>query len=658
MCGLAGYLRYGHDAHGLDTVWRMTRALAHRGPDDEGFAFIDTTSGRACELTSADSARAYAPRLPARADVIGRHRIAMGHRRFSINDLSPRGHQPFWSEDLDICLTFHGEIYNHVELRRELETAGHRFHTSCDTEVLLEAYRAWGTTCFERLRGFWAVALYDARHQGLLLARDRMGKAPLYVARRHGALWWSSEIKGVLAGLGGARPSVRDQAVSDFLVHGYRDVHHETFYDGLTSFPNAAFAWVRPDGTIRPQPYWRLPRARLTERDLPPKDAAWELRTRLQDALRVRLRADVPVAAELSGGMDSSALVALAAEAGSAPESYTASFPGTEADELHFARLVALGVRSTHHEIALRGAIESVLAQADAYAGFMDEPFHSPSMVVNQQIWRAMAARGIRVSLNGAAGDELLAGYPGVYFRPFLAHGLRTLRVLTVHRACTGFSEAPAPPWSRASLSRWADACKGLARLAFPAVATRRAARRSRGRRDGELLSLGVAPRSRPISGLHDLLIENMTDWQMNYWLRSGGQSAMGVPIEVRAPFLDHHVVEFAFSLPVTYLIRDGWLKWILREAVKDLLPREVVWRRQKMGFPFPIEQWLLLSRAELLAMVEPIECPYVSHGALRAQYEVLARTDPMFLWRVISLCLWWRRCVQDPSLETARLAA
>src|SRR4051812_41621161 len=256
MCGIAGYAvdQSSPPSEGFATALTMLSTLRRRGPDDEGLAAVDLRNGTVEALRTAETALGAGPTLrPAEQVQAFPHRIALGHTRFSIVDLSPSGHQPFGSDDGQVWLTFNGEVYNYVEVRDTLAAAGHRFRTTSDTEVLLHAYLEWGVGCFERLHGFWALALYDAREGRVLLARDRMGKAPLYLARHRGALWWASEIKALRAACGRDAFAVRAQAVSDFVADGLRDVHDLTFFEGITTFPRASYGWVGPDGEVAPE---------------------------------------------------------------------------------------------------------------------------------------------------------------------------------------------------------------------------------------------------------------------------------------------------------------------------------------------------------------------------------------------------------------------
>ncbi|NNM25499.1 MAG: asparagine synthase (glutamine-hydrolyzing), partial [Phycisphaerales bacterium] len=520
MCGLAGYLLLAGEAR-ADTraIHAMNRSMAHRGPDDEGIALIDPDRNHATHAHTDDTALGVAP--PA-ADgvVLGHsipHRVALAHRRFSIIAPGPGGHQPFWSPDGRACLTFNGEIYNHEALRRTLRERGVRFRTRCDTEVLLAAYRAWGMACFERLDGFFAIALYDRDARRLVLARDRMGQAPLYLARTTRGWFWASEIKGVRAGAGDAAFPVRAQAVADFVVAGHRDLADQTFFEGIETFPAAHAGWIDDDGALHTRRYWRLPRQRHVASDVDPDTAAADLRERLDEAVRTRLRADVPIAAELSGGMDSSSIVALARQHVPRLAAYTVSFPGTEADETRYAEAVVRHCGGIDHHL-MTPPLDDFMQTCDRYVAHMDEPFHAPNLLTNQRAWSAMAAAGIRVSLNGGGGDEVLAGYGAHYLVPLLGQMLGRGDLEGFHRVCAGYCEKPAGIGSPAYTRRLLGALLHQACQAAPEGAAWW--RRRRAARLGATLPLrGLpAPAIRPVSDVAGILRENATDWMMNYW--------------------------------------------------------------------------------------------------------------------------------------------
>ena len=656
MCGIAGdYLLESHQANYVQ-VLRSLRAMSHRGPDDEGITLIDPERGTHQNLLTENSvvgAQAYGRRCA--RDI--QHRIAFGHRRFSIVDVSAGGHQPFWSSDGKVCVAFNGEIYNYVELRHELEQRGFRFHTASDTEVLALGYQAWGVNCFQRFNGFWAVSLYDRDRRQILLARDRIGKAPLYVTRNHRGLYWASEIKGVLALIDSSRIKVHEQAVIDFLTFHRRDMFDETFYSGISSFPTAAYAWVEADGSYQPVKYWDVPNRRFSLNDISVHEAKERLKELLGDAVRLRLRADVPVAVQVSGGMDSSSLLAIAASIASKSKvhAYTVAYPGSNLNEEPFARQVAQHYSGTVDYSVIEPPADDLLDHADSYVHLMGEPFHSPNQFTSHRIWTIMTRDGFRATLYGAGGDEVFAGYAIDYFQPYLRYllkrgcGLRFIKefmLFSQHRSGRlGFdyfrraSQLILPGAVR--LMPWASRLyHNLAKDHIPPEC------------DPFVRPNGISAHAGPSDELHERVIDDMTHWLMNYWLRVDNQNSMGVPLELRSPFLDYRVVEFGFTLPMEFLIRDGWMKWILRCAMEDLLPRDVVWRKRKMGFPFPLAQWLGRFKGRILSMIQPLDSPYLDMKKFNTGYETVRKHDPSYLWCLISLGMWWKRCVQGDRLS------
>lgn len=655
MCGISGYYAIQTLKRGPQVIERMTQAIAHRGPDDEGLALINPGNGEVRNLLTKDSDTAVKGADMSDSHTDFDHQIALGHRRYSIIDLSPNGHQPFWSSDGNICVSFNGEIYNYVEIREELEKCGHKFRTTSDTEVLAEAFLEWGVEAFSRFVGFWALSLYDARKGRLLLARDRLGKASLFVTRVNGALWWSSEIKGLVAGIGNDVLKVREQAIADFLLYSFRDVREKTFYENVETFPKASYAWVADDGSIKPEQYWSLPDERLSETDITPDEAAEELRSRIAEALRLRLRADVPVGFELSGGMDSSTLMAVAATNGQSVSAFSIGFPGTEADEQSYARLVYDRYRDNAKFHVVNHVFEDVFDVGDYFFGHMDEPVHSPNVLSIQRIWQEMRRQGFRVTISGNAGDELFAGYPGVYHSIYLWGLLQKGELRKFHRECSLFSEDPGGMLSAPYFRRFISTMLAGARLMGGVPRQKMGARYKMLKAAGYGYNGTVEPTLFLQSSVSDTLKERMGDMQMNYWLRISNISCMAIPIEIRSPLLDHRVVDFVFQLPVSYFIRDGWLKWIVRHAMKDHLPDEILWRTRKSGFPFPYKEWLNGSKKRFLEEVKDSDNPYIDFDKLAANYEHLAKNNPLLLWRFISIALWWKKCVLGMPLDSKK---
>ena len=606
----------------------MSARIGHRGPDDEGFILLGPRVPDRYREFGGEGGGGALPLLESQEQA-PEARVALAHRRFSIIDLSDAGHQPFVDTDGSCCVTFNGEIYNFVELRDELERQGARFRSRCDTEVIVEAYKQWGTGCFERFNGFWALALYDFEADRLILSRDRLGKKPLFWTRCNGSVYFASEIKSLLA-----VPAVRASAKVDevvasrWLQYGRKDLDGSTFFEGVRSFPPGAWAVVDESFPSSAQRFWSLPGTRLRERDVPVDEAATQLRELLCDAVRLRLRADVPLAVELSGGLDSSTLAALASQFRSGLTSFTVRWAETRYNEEEFARAVA-DRHSLDHRV-LDPPVDDFWGRITAFTWLEEEPYHSPNLETNQLIWARMREFGVKVSLNGAAGDELFGGYAGYYTRAQVEHFIRG-RWRALYRNASRYSEVGRSP--EAWLSPLLSAARSAARNGLPPHLLARL------RRPRFMRSLPVVPEPFRAATLSRALYDDMSNTQMPYWLISGDRGYMGVPIEVRAPLLDYRVVDYAFRLPATYLIRDGWHKWILRKAMEGLLPESVVWRRRKLGFPFPYESFYARNARIVNRLIAEAQNPYVD----TSEPERISSN-----WHALSFLLWYELFFND----------
>jgi asparagine synthase (glutamine-hydrolysing) len=603
----------------------MSKAIAHRGPDDDGYVLIARSSDK---WLSFGGARNNAP-VPSS----GRNEIeadlGLVHRRFSIIDLSSNGHQPFFDRDRSCCVVFNGEIYNYVELRDQLiKETGASFTTESDTEVLVEAYKHWGEACFSRFNGFWALALYDFRTRRLLLSRDRIGKKPLFWTRQGDRIYFASEIKALLTvpEVHGRR-ALNSTVAATWLSFGKKDLDDNTFFEGIYALPAASYAYVGPDLRSSATRYWSLPTSRLTERDLSATEAASTLRETLQSAVALRMRADVPVAVELSGGLDSSTLAALTSRASSTPvKAFTVRFPQEEWNEEPYAAAVAQALNLEYHVLDLQ--VTDFWTNILPFTYLEEEPYHSPNLYINQMVWARMRDEGIKVSINGAAGDEVLAGY-AKYYGPCQRELLLQGRFREYLSNAAGHTE---------SSNRLAAYIRPLPRL----LGLKRPHRTP--------LEFGqqAATLNQPAL-LSGLLAADMTRTLMPYWMTSGDRGFMGVPVEVRAPFLDYRVVETAFRLPIQYLIRDGWHKWVLRKAMEDALPEKVLWRRRRLGFPFPIEDFYSENRA------------IFDHIFASANNRFLKIPDDPQLrrdWRLVSFLLWYELFFNENYALFEKIAA
>ena len=560
MCGLAGI--FALDAprevnEGL--LRRMTAALAHRGPDGDGF-HVEPGLG-------------------------------LGHRRLAIID--PRaGRQPMFNEDGSVALIFNGQIYNFQDLAPELRALGHVFRTRCDTETIIHAWETWGTDCLDRLDGAFAFALWDRNRQTLFLARDRLGKKPLYHATLpDGRFVFASEMAG-LREVAGLPRKLSAPAVEDYLAYGYIP-DPATIYEGVSRLPAAHCLLLRRGETApAPRRYWRPSAAPCA---IGEPEAVAELTTRLRAATAVRLVADVPIGAFLSGGVDSSGVVAMAAGLRNAPlDTFTIGFDGAE-DETPYAEMVARRYNTRQHNE--RASAIDMIAAAGAQAGIYGEPFGDPSAPPTYAVC-ALARRHATVAISGDGGDEVFAGYRRYRFH-VMTESARRLLPRPVRRRVVGELARLYPRLDHAP--RWLRAKATLTELSLDsALGYFRTVARAQDERRRALLSHefrtgldGHDPAARIAalmeeSGTADPLARaqyaDLQTWLSGAMLVKVDRASMANSLQVHSPLLDHRLVEWGLSLPAGLKLRGGSGKYVLKRALEKLVPAEVL-HRPKQGF-------------------------------------------------------------------------
>jgi asparagine synthase (glutamine-hydrolysing) len=509
---------------------------------------------------------------------LGRLHVGLAHQRLAIIDLSPLGVQPMLSPSGRSLIAYNGEVYNYRELRTELAATGVRFRTETDTEVIAAACETWGPeAALRRMNGMWALCWLDFDRRRLILARDRFGKKPLYLARAKHGLAFGSEIKTLTRGLPLAA-GVNPRAVAAYLGTYQVDWDNETFFTGITKLPAASFAELDADDgnlELRTRRYWSIElgngRAQST-------DAVVEqLRDLIDDAVRLRLRSDVPLGLLLSGGLDSSAIASSAslALAGSAPLTcITAVSSDPSSDESPYSRRVATHVGANCREVSLDLRSDGLLDLIGRVTEQNDEPLGGFACVAQYLLMRRAKELGITVLLSGQGADEAFCGY-----RKYAAFNI--LSLLRAARPWSAARQLLAFGLAGGTLAgvRMADAARYLPRPLRPRLPPITGS----ATRDLPLPELGdwsTDVRLRQVADLEHLSVPALTHWE--------DRNGMAWSREVRDPFLDYRVVEFGVRLPVAEKIARGYLKYALRRAVTDRLPAEIVWRRDKRGFPTP----------------------------------------------------------------------
>ena len=576
MCGIAGAI-WTADGEPLerDTLQRMTDALRHRGPDDEGQYVSDVAVGLA-----------HQP-IPG---------VALGHRRLSIIDLSS-GRQPMSNEDGTVWVVFNGEIYNYRDLRRRLEGAGHSFRTKSDTETILHLYEDEGTDAFQHLRGMFALAIWDAGRRQLVLARDRLGKKPLVYRHEAGRLLFASELKALLEVPGMPR-EIDPAAIDEYLTYQYVP-HPGTILRGFRKLPPASYAVFR-DGQLTVAEYWRPDFSREFAR--PAALYADQLRERLTAAVETRLQSDVPLGAFLSGGIDSSIVVALMRRLTEQPvKTFSIGFAAPEYDETSYAREVAEHLGTDHHEFRVEPNALDVLPKL---AWHYDEPFGDSSAIPTYYVSR-MTREHVTVALTGDGGDELFAGYPR--YRAVRIGQWFDRLPRSVRRVAAGnyWQHLPAGSRQKCVRRRFKRLTAALRlspqRRYMDWIAIFGESRRAELYTDEFVARLPDADpfdflaaafeRARGRDSVTAASLADLVTYLPCDLMTKVDIASMAHGLECRQPFLDHEVVELAAGMPLKLKFRGLRGKRILQRAFGDLLPRRI-WRRPKMGFGVPLDRW------------------------------------------------------------------
>ena len=624
MCGIAGFVTRKPFGGPASVLERMTNVIEHRGPD--GFGYYRDEWAQ------------------------------LGHRRLSIIDVAA-GAQPMFNETGSLCIIYNGEVFNHADVRPDLEKAGHVYQTHCDTETILHAYEEYGPACVERFRGMFAFVIWDKEKQRLFCARDRLGIKPFYYYWDGQTFVFGSEIKVLLE-----HPAVpvvfEESTLPEHLAFGYISGEKTMFRNIRKLMPGHRMVLDLRSSAADPhiERYWDVP-APPARFDSPDDERGWvkETRRRLEETVRMRLMSDVPLGMFLSGGVDSSAIAALIKRMTDSPvKTFSVGYEEAQYSELSYAAQTAKAIGTDHHEVTL--GMEEFFNELPKLIWHEDEPIAWPSSV-SLYVVSKLAAREVKVVLTGEGADELFGGYERYGWYMFNQRGLGAYQVVPAGirewvRGQIGTSSLLSATMRRklghTFLGR-EGSMESLYLDNFYSAFSREEQDKLRPSSDGEIYgSFRKYWDGYPASAsqLQHMLYADQKTY-LTELLMKQDQMSMATSIESRVPFLDHTFVEFAATVPDHFKIRSGTQKYILKKAVEDLVPKDVIYRK-KMGFPTPLRQWLREPRAE------PLFAALTDRDGFLASYvdrEQVARllerqrsgaedcTDR--IWRLLNLQLW-----------------
>lgn len=644
MCGISGFFHTQSVNSHLKDFVRSNDIVSHRGPDGFGLAYFQFHTNQIYCVEFAHD-RVTIPQ----EEVV----LALGHRRLAIIDLSQNGAQPMPSSDERFWITYNGEIYNYIELREELKGLGHQFRSESDTEVILAAYAEWGEKCVNRFNGIWAFALADLRENKLFCSRDRFGVKPFHYFHDGARFAFGSEIKQLLCYPFVARQTNR-RAVYEYLAFSAVDYCEETFFQGIYKLMQGHNLTVDlHTGDISVTRYYQPVLAKDTK--ISYEEAALEFRRLLTDSVRLQLRSDVEVGSCLSGGLDSSSIVSLMrmelqkSGRGHIQRTFSSHFDEDEANELEYMQEIiqATGVRAefvypTPHDL---------LNDLENLVWHQEEPFGSTSIFAQWSVFKLVHENKIKVMLDGQGADEMLGGYIGFY-HSYFEQLIRRRQYFTLWHETRQFSnlhQQPGTPFL-------GKAAKGLLSR------RKKSSRPNHFAHGANWINPAFTDEFHGQSLYHETMqlmpfgepevFEN-TLYQMTFLsnlqalLRHEDRNSMAFSVEARVPFLDHRLVEFLFSLPSRFKIRDGYTKRVLRDGMQGIIPDKIRWRVKKLGFATPERKWQKTILKPLIesALHDERVYPYLkaenaSDYFMQLQQQEVTDFSP---WRWLNLSLWMK---------------
>lgn len=605
MCGISGIVSLNETDALSRLISKMNMSVKHRGPDDEGI-------------------------------FIYKNRLALGHRRLAILDLSREGHQPMSLEQKEnkYTIVYNGEIYNYIELRKSLQEKGYTFRSNTDTEVILAAYSHWGSKCVEKFNGMWAFCIHDLRKGLLFCSRDRFGIKPFYYAQVGKYFLFGSEIRQLLHFFD--KKCVNYAALADYLIIGYENHTNMTFFDAIYKLPQSSnLIYDIKKNSFSICEYYNLGQQKRFLKSLDYEGVIGECKLLFEDAVKIRLRSDVKVGACLSGGLDSSSIVTFARGIlNNADESKNftaihAKSADEKRDESRYAQLVADHTSIKLDTITPPSDINLIETTRDVLTT-QEEPFGGPSVLMQYFVFQRAKQLGLKVMLDGQGGDEVFVGYER-YYSSYLyqLHWWKMINYVF---------------WvSKNSILTKKQAIQYPLYFLLPNIRKRVLSSRSSFLSEGifrnvnwEHLDSSALAFKR---GVKEMQTYELKVMQLPHLLRYEDKNAMYFSVETRLPMLDHRLVEFVLNLSENLKINEGWTKILLREVLKGKgLPNQIVWRKNKFGFEAPEQIWLSRNRKSIMTFIQDSEFLDLIIDKKRFNKQ---KVSPKLIWRLFSIALW-----------------
>jgi len=636
MCGIAGIAKLDGKTVDPSVLMKALTIMRHRGPDDEGSILLETSSGK-CEERGGPDTPKELHLADLRSPCKIKANLAIGNRRLSIIDLSPKGHQPISNEDHTVWVVFNGEVYNYRELRDELVKAGHTFAGDSDTETVVHGYEEWGISALlSKMVGMWGFALWDQKRKLIVLVRDRFGIKPLYYHFDGAQLVFASEIKAIRRLV---KSEVNQNRVAEFLwSKPYKA--NETFYEGIQQVMASHFVELDfSTKKLNVQRYWELANIDTSYRNTDPEEATSTFYNLFEKSVRFHMRSDVPVGTCLSGGLDSSSIVCTAQKLLDKSELREKGLEGVKKlktfssapQEQRISELPYIKETVRHSGVEpfyVTPTFEEFFNDFDKVVSLHDEPFQGPSVYMQYRVIKLAKENGVKVLLDGQGGDECLAGYQK-YLLDYLFDLARAHKYLKAVREFISTKDLTRPYFTKYIRRR-----SGISKSAFQ-----------------KIIRTNVPsdmPAEYPVNNLAEHLRYDLLAGSIIELLKYEDTNSMVFSIESRVPFLFHPLIEYLFSLPMSAKIRNGWTKYLLREAMKGTLPEEVRLRRSKLGFPAPEEEWakrLIMEKMDSCTELVKTAADYVDlEGFQELCARIMAKKrseDIQLFWRIMIFAKW-----------------